>query len=87
METKKQTIYPGRIYRHFKGDLYLVEAIARNADSAKEMVIYRQLYGDGSLWVRELDEFASPVDHEKYPEMKQTWRFELQKVEATARHS
>lgn len=52
METKKQTIYPGRIYRHFKGDLYLVEAIARNADSAKEMVIYRQLYGDGSLWVR-----------------------------------
>lgn len=87
METKKQTIYPGRIYRHFKVDLYLVEAIARNADSAKEMVIYRQLYGDGSLWVRELDEFASPVDHEKYPEMKQTWRFELQKVESTARHS
>ncbi len=40
------------IYRHFKGRLYRVEGIARHSETLEEMVVYRQLYGDGALWVR-----------------------------------
>ena len=40
------------IYRHFKGDYYLVEDIAFDSETNKEMVVYRKLYDDCSLWVR-----------------------------------
>ena len=51
----------GRIYRHFKGNFYLAEAVAKDADSGEDCVIYRKLYGDGGLWVRSLEEFLSPM--------------------------
>lgn len=70
----------GRIYRHFKGNFYLAEAVAKDADSGEDCVIYRKLYGDGGLWVRPLEEFLSPVDREKYPDAPQEFRFELQEV-------
>ena len=41
-----------RVYKHFKGDYYLVEDIARDSETQEEMVVYRKLYDDGSLWVR-----------------------------------
>ena len=44
----------GRVYRHFKGDFYLAEALARDADTGEVCVVYRKLYGDGGLWVRPL---------------------------------
>lgn len=69
-----------RIYRHFKGDYYLVEDVALDSETEEEMVIYRKLYEDGSLWVRPKSMFLSEVDHEKYPDVKQKYRFELQKV-------
>ena len=70
------------IYKHFKGNYYLVVDIGTYSEDEKKVVIYRQLYGDGSLWVRPLDMFLSEVDHEKYPEVKQKYRFELQKIES-----
>ena len=41
-----------RVYRHFKGDHYLIEDTARHSETGEEYVIYRKLYGDGSLWIR-----------------------------------
>lgn len=38
-----------RVYRHFKGDCYLVEDVARHSETGEEYVVYRKLYGDGSL--------------------------------------
>lgn len=65
------------IYRHFKGNYYLVEEIAQDSETSEKIVVYRKLYGDGSLWVRPLDMFLSEVDHDKYPNTKQKYRFEL----------
>ena len=74
-----------RVYRHFKGDYYLVEDLARHSETGEDYVVYRKLYGDGSLWVRPLAMFLSEVDHEKYPDCKQTFRFELQEIESVAK--
>lgn len=64
------------IYRHFKGMYYLVEDIAKDSETLELMVVYRMLYGDKGLFVRPLDMFLSEVDHEKYPDVKQKYRFE-----------
>ena len=58
----------GRVYRHFKGDYYLVEGVANDSETGAPFVIYRKLYGDGGLWLRPLEMFLSKVDQEKYPD-------------------
>ena len=70
------------IYRHFKGDNYLVTDVATHSETKETYVVYRRLYGDGSLWIRPMDMFLSEVDHEKYPNVKQKYRFELQDIKS-----
>ena len=65
------------VYRHFKDKYYIVEDVAFDSETQEQMVVYRQLYGEGSLWVRPLDMFLSKVDKEKYPDVEQEYRFEL----------
>ena len=74
----------GRVYRHFKGDFYLVEAVANDSETGEPFVVYRKLYGDGGLWLRPLAMFLSPVDRAKYPDAAQEYRFELQEIPAAA---
>ena len=70
----------GRVYKHFKGNYYVVENVALDSETKEEVVVYRRLYGDGSLWVRPKEMFLSEVDHVKYPNVTQKFRFELQDI-------
>ena len=79
---------PGDIVQHFKrellteeeraGNMYLYEivGVAIHSETRELMMVYRPLYDDGGMYVRPLEMFLSEVDHEKYPEVKQKYRFE-----------
>lgn len=71
-----------KIYKHFKGDLYFVEDIAINSETKEKFVVYRALYGDNILYIRPYDIFASKVDRNKYPNVSQEYRFELQNIKS-----
>ena len=70
------------VYRHFKGDYYLVEDIAKDSETQEEMVVYRKLYDDGSLWIRPKTMFLSKVDKQKYPDVEQEYRFQLVEIKS-----
>ena len=67
----------GGIYRHYKGDYYLVENICLHSETLEKMVVYRALYGDGLLWCRPLEMFVEEIEGKS-----QKKRFELQKVKS-----
>ena len=74
---------PGDIVRHFKGNRYEILYFARDSETQADVVVYRALYGEHGVWVRPMEMFFSEVDHEKYPDCKQTWRFEREVTETS----
>jgi len=64
-----------KLYRHFKGGIYRVISIAKDSETEKEVVVYRN-NTTNETWVRPLDMFLDKVDKEKYPDVTQEYRFE-----------
>lgn len=71
---------PGEVFRHFKGNHYKILAIGHHSETKEKMVVYFDLSGKNSTiddpCIRPLDMFMSEVDHNKYPDVEQKYRFE-----------
>lgn len=87
MNDTTRCIYPGQIYKHFKGKLYQIIAIATHSETNEKMVVYQQLYGKFMVYVRPYDMFISEVDHNKYLNVNQRFRFEQVKDEEVEDYS
>lgn len=71
---KRETLTPEE--RESNRYLYRIVGIARHTESREPLMIYEALYDEGGLFARPLEMFLSEVDHQKYPEIQQQYRFE-----------
>ena len=67
----------GQIYRHFKGNVYEIVAIAKHTESNERLVIYKSGNENATVYARPLEMFLSEVDHEKYKDVEAKYRFTL----------
>lgn len=72
-----QKIKINGIYKHYKGDLYIVLDTCKHSETLEDMVIYRALYGEGELWCRPYNMFLDEVNKNG-----QKYRFELQNIKS-----
>ena len=63
------------LYKHFKGTYHKIICIAKDSEDKTEKVVYTH-EDTGEIWVRDKIMFLSEVDHDKYPEVLQKYRFE-----------
>lgn len=70
-----RNIKNGDYYRHFKGNWYQIICIAKDHENGKLIVVYRALYGDKEIYNRDISDFLSERDVEKYPQYDQKYRF------------
>ncbi len=82
-------IRKGVVVQHFKRELlsqeelgtpkytYEILGTALHTETEEHLVLYRALYGEGMVFARPVEMFLSPVDREKYPDVKQQFRFEI----------
>lgn len=87
----KRGFIPGAKVKHFKREtlteeelaksptmyLYEIVGIAEHTETKELFMVYKALYGKPTLCARPLSMFLSEVDNEKYPSIKQNFRFEL----------
>ena len=66
----------GQIYRHFKGHVYKILCFGKDSETLEKLVVYKNI-DNGEIWVRTFNMFNSLVDKNKYPDVKQKYRFEL----------
>ena len=76
----RETPKPHEVYRHFKGNFYKIIAVGHHSETKERMVVYYDISGQNSSiddpCIRPLEMFMSKVDHEKYPNHSQRYRFE-----------
>lgn len=77
---------PNQIVRHFKREtvdqtsmeyLYRIVDIAIHSETKEKYMVYQGLYGKCETYIRPLEMFMSEVDHVKYPNINQKYRFEI----------
>lgn len=72
----------GKIFRHFKGDLYLFMDLVKHSETGEILVLYKALYGDCGLYVRQYDMFYEEVPKNCLNPTGQKYRFEYYEVES-----